>query len=161
MEVPPAPRTPDELQDRRMKAAALFEAGHHTQAEIARLLGTTRQAVNKWHKQWKAGGTQALASRPAGAAPLLEADREHRLLRLLDQGPAAHGWNDQIWTLSRINRLISEHFNVAFADPSGVWRMLQRLGYSWQVPAARAVQRDEEEIAAWCTATWPQAKRPR
>ncbi|GAA2016720.1 hypothetical protein GCM10009799_51110 [Nocardiopsis rhodophaea] len=153
------PRSPEQLEQRRMTAAALFEQGHLSQAAIARLLGVSDQAVSTWHTKWRAGGTQALAARPHGAATLLEADQERHLLRLLDQGPGAHGWDDQRWTLARVNRLIDEHFGVRFADPSGIWRLLRRLGYSWQVPAARAAERDEEEITHWHTEVWPQAKR--
>ncbi|MGW8358316.1 helix-turn-helix domain-containing protein [Streptomyces wedmorensis] len=44
---------------------------------------------------------------------------------------------------------------------SGVWRLLDRLGWSWQVPKVRAVERNEEAIAAWRTETWPAASHPR
>ncbi|MGW1257698.1 helix-turn-helix domain-containing protein [Streptomyces sp. NPDC002513] len=29
---------------------------------------------------------------------------------------------------------------------SGVWRLLDRLGWSWQVPKVRAVERNEEAM---------------
>jgi transposase len=81
------------------------------------------------------------------------------LTTLIAQGPNSHGWEDQRWTLARINRLIGERFGRSYADLSGVWRMLDRLGLSWQVPAARAAERDEEDIAAWRTQVWPRVKR--
>lgn len=39
--------------------------------------------------------------------------------------------------------------------------MLDRLGWFWQALTARAIERDEEEIAAWCTQVWPGTKRER
>ncbi|MEV6332657.1 winged helix-turn-helix domain-containing protein [Streptomyces sp. NPDC051909] len=36
-----------------------------------------------------------------------------------------------------------------------MWRLLDRLGWSWQVPKVRAVECDEGAIAAWCTETAP------
>src|SRR5690606_22904623 len=45
--------------------------------------------------------------------------------------------------------------------PVGVWRMLDRLGWSWQVLAARAAERDEQEVTAWRTRVWPRTKEGR
>ncbi|MFW6638496.1 winged helix-turn-helix domain-containing protein [Nocardiopsis algeriensis] len=151
--------TTQDPQERRMLAAALFEAGQHSQAEIARMLGVSRQAVHKWHNAYKDGGPQALVARRQGADTLLAPEQERQLLGLLDQGPTAHGWDDQHWTLARINRLIDEHFGTCFADLSGVWRMLDRLGRPWQVPATRAAERGEQEVTAWRTRVWPRTKR--
>ncbi|WP_079249472.1 winged helix-turn-helix domain-containing protein [Streptomyces sp. IMTB 2501] len=39
--------------------------------------------------------------------------------------------------------------------------MLDRLGWSRQVPEVRAVERNEEVIAALRTETWPAASPPR
>jgi transposase-like protein len=46
------------------RAAELFVAGVRA-AEVARQLGVSRQAAGRWHAAWKAGGTNALASRAA------------------------------------------------------------------------------------------------
>ncbi len=62
--------------------------------------------------------------------------------------------------MARVNRLIRERFGVGYADPSGVWRMMDRLGLSWQAPAVRADEQNEEDIAAWRDQVWPQVKRP-
>jgi transposase len=53
-------------QARRLRAAELFALGVR-QAEVARQLGVSPQAVSVWHARWKAGGTDALRSRgPTG-----------------------------------------------------------------------------------------------
>src|SRR4051794_24615016 len=39
--------------------------------------------------------------------------------------------------------------------------LLHRLGWSVQVPARRAAERDEERIAAWREEPWPEIKGPR
>jgi hypothetical protein len=41
--------------------AELFAAGAH-QAEVARQLKVSAQAVSVWHARWQAGGTDALHS---------------------------------------------------------------------------------------------------
>lgn len=50
------PRTSEELHDRRMRASALLEVSRHSsQAQIAHLLGVSRQAVHQWHHPWFKG----------------------------------------------------------------------------------------------------------
>ena len=162
MELPlSSPRTPAEYEKRRLVAAQLFDQGELSRAAIARLLGVSRQAVHKWHTAWKNEGPAALAARRRGAEPFLDTDQERALAALLDSGPTEHGWPDQSWTLDRINHLIRERFQVSYADPSGVWRLLRRMGFAHQVPATRAAERDEEEIDRWRTQVWPRTKRAR
>ena len=51
---------------RRLRAAELFALGR-TQAEVARDLGVSRQAVSVWHARFAQGGVDALRSRgPTG-----------------------------------------------------------------------------------------------
>jgi transposase len=77
-----------------------------------------------------------------------------RLRAALEGGPAAWGWDqDQRWTLARVATLIAALFHVRYTL-RGVSYLLHRLGYARQVPAHRAVERDEKAIAAWRTQTW-------
>ncbi|MFE5947636.1 winged helix-turn-helix domain-containing protein [Streptomyces sp. NPDC056480] len=142
-----------------MRAADLFEQGMR-QSKVAEALGVTPQAVSLWRRAWAEGGRQALLSKGPGGSSYLTAGQEGELDGLLRAGPAAYGWDDQRWTLARVGVLIEERFQVRY-EISGVWRLLDRLGWSWQVPRVRAVERNEEEIAAWRTETWPAASHPR
>jgi putative transposase len=141
-----------------MQAADLFEQGVR-QVRVARLLGVSRQAVGQWHAAWQEGGREALVARPNGFRSYLTPQQEQELLCELRLGPSAHGWEGQGWTLSRIARVIDERFGVRFTVP-GVWYLMDRLGWSWQVPKTQAVQRDEEAITAWRTQTWPAVSHP-
>ncbi|MFF3404318.1 winged helix-turn-helix domain-containing protein [Streptomyces sp. NPDC002659] len=104
-------------------------------------------------------GREALLSRGPGGNSYLTAEQERERDGLLRAGPTAYGWGDQRWTLARVGVLIEERFQVAY-EISGGWRLLDRLGWSWQVPNVRVVERDEEAIAAWRTETWPAASHP-
>jgi transposase len=66
----------------------------------------------------------------------------------LGRGPAAHGWEDQRWTLARVQTVIvgTSHVTCSIA---GVWRLLHRHGWSWQSPARRALERDEDAVELW------------
>lgn len=149
-----------ELEARRLAAAALFEQGVR-QIRVAERLGVSRQAVSQWHVAWKAGGAKALSAKHGNitAHRHLTDEQETELLTLLCQGPTAHGWEDERWTLARISRLIEEKYGPTYSLP-GVWLMLKRLGWSWQVPQSRAIQRDEEAITAWRTEVWPAVSHP-
>jgi transposase len=76
---------------------------------------------------------------------------------VLDAGPAAWRWHDQCWTLARIGALVRERFGVDYT-PGGLDVLLHRIGWSVQVPARRAAERDEDAIAAWQEETWPVIK---
>jgi len=80
---------------------------------------------------------------------------------VLEAGPAASGWDeDQCWTLARIAEVIRGRFKVGYTL-AGVDLLLHRIGWSVQVPARRAAERDEARIAAWREETWPVVKEPR
>ena len=113
----------------------------------------------QWRRAWRAGGEAALASKgPGGSACKLDQDQLARLGAALDAGPAASGWDqDQRWTLARVAALITRLFGVAYTL-RGVSYLLHRLGFSPQVPAHRAAERDEAKIAEWRTETWAKVR---
>ena len=77
-----------------------------------------------------------------------------RLRAELDQRPAAHGWaEDQRWTLERVATLTGRLFHVRYTL-RGTSYLLHRIGFTPQVPAHRAAERDEVAIAAWRDMTW-------
>ena len=78
--------------------------------------------------------------------------------RALDAGPAAYGWEqDQRWTLARVAALVMRLFGVSYTL-RGVSFLLHRLGFSPQVPAHRAFERDEDAVAEWRSATWAKVR---
>lgn len=77
----------------------------------------------------------------------------------LEKGPAAHGWvEDQRWTLARISTVIARRFHVRFS-PAQTWRILHQMGWTVQVPARRAAERDEDTVTGWIKETWPRVER--
>ncbi|WP_449066609.1 IS630 family transposase [Planomonospora algeriensis] len=138
----------------RLYACDLFANGF-APAQVARILRVSEKSAYAWRKTWRTGGRAALASTGAGGAVCKLDDAQlARLDAELRRGPAAHGWSDQRWTLARIARLIGELFGVSYTL-RGLDYLLHRLGWSVQVPAHRAIERDEERIAAWVAQVWP------
>src|SRR4051795_8484154 len=144
----------------RREAGEWIEEGA-TDREVAARFRVTRMSANRWRRALADGGRAGLASKGAGGAHCrLNPAQLDELAALLDAGPAAWGWADQCWTLPRIAAVVHERFGVDYTLP-GVDLLLHRLGWSVQVPARQAAERDEEQITAWRKETWPQIKRPR
>ena len=141
----------------RLAAAEMIEAGAGDR-EIARYFRVSRMSVNRWRRALAAGGRQALASKGAGGAKckLTEA-QVAELEAVLDAGPAAAGYLDQCWTLARVADQVWRRFGVEYTL-AGMDVLLHRIGWSVQVPARRAAERDEEKIARWREDTWPVIK---
>ncbi|WP_369384064.1 transposase [Streptomyces sp. cg36] len=143
----------------RMEAAGMFAAGQDN-AQVAKLLRVSVRSVQRWRRSWQRGGDTALRSRGSAARPKLGQAQVVALEEELAKGPVAHGWGDQTWTLARIKTLIGRRFHKTMTL-SSIARMLHRNGFSHQVPARRALERDEERVSGWVKDTWPQVEAPR
>jgi transposase len=143
----------------RLQAAGWFARDEGNQV-IARQLRVSVRSVQRWRKAWDNGGPQALRSKGPASLPVLSDDQFAVLERELARGPAAHGWPDQKWTLPRIKTVIGRRFHRSYTIP-GVAALLHRHHWSWQAPARRAIERDEQAVTGGVKQTWPQAKTPR
>jgi transposase len=95
---------------------------------------------------------------PGGGACKLGKDQLARLGAALDAGPAACGWDcDQRWTLARVAALVTRLFGVDYTL-RGVSCLLHRLGFTPQIAAHRAAERDEDAIAEWRSQTWAKVR---
>jgi len=142
----------------RLQAAEMF--AHDADArEIAQSLRVSTKSVYQWRRAWRAGGEAALASKGPGGNPCkLGEDQVAQLRAALQAGPAAYGWKqDQRWTLARVTDLIGRLFGVDYTL-RGVSYLLHRLGFSPQVPVHRALERNEDAVAEWRTATWAKVR---
>jgi transposase len=142
----------------RLAAAELIEAGA-SDREVAGRFRVTRMSANRWRRALAAGGRAALASKGAGGAKCkLTGPQLRELETVVDAGPAVRGWDeDQCWTLARITEVVRRRFGVDYTL-AGMDLLLHRIGWSVQVPARRAAERDEARIAAWREETWPVVK---
>lgn len=148
----------DELEKRRLKAAALFDKGQ-SQAEVRRKLNISPQSASRWYAAWQRGGKTALkkAGR-AGRKPRLQPLDLVRLEAELQRGPEALGYVTQLWTLPRVAELIQKRFGIKY-HPGHVTRILQALGWSCQKPARQALERDEAKVRHWKRYRWPHIKK--
>ena len=161
----PAHLTSEQLEERRLAAAALLRQGRLSQAQIARQLGVSRASVCRWAATLAQQGRRGLKARPIprpipGRTPRLDEKTWARLGRLLDRGAVAAGFPTERWTLTRIAALIARVFQVHY-HPRYLERPLKAHGFSVQRPATRAKERDELVIAVWPKRDWVALKKRR
>jgi len=142
----------------RLAAAEMIESGA-SDREVARRFRVSRMSANRWRRALAGGGREALATKGAGGAKCkLTLAQLAELGVVLDAGPAVWGWDeDQCWTLARITDLVRRRFRVQYTL-AGMDLLLHRIGWSVQVPARRAAERDEAAVTSWKLETWPVIK---
>jgi len=141
-----------------MRAVALLERGMGV-CDVARVVGVWPGSVSKWKQAYEQGGKEALRAKPhPGRKARMTGEQKKELLGLLAQGPRAHGYKTELWTLQRVADVIQKHYRVAY-HPSQVWRILREQEWSCQKPERRARERDEEAVARWRCEDWPRIKK--
>jgi transposase len=147
------------MQERRMRAADLFEQGV-IPAEVARQVGVSHQIVSDWRGAWRRSGRDGLrGAGRAGRLPKLSRDQLAQVEVELIKGAEANGYVNDVWTLQRVAEVIERVTGVAY-HPAHVWSLLRHeLKWSWQRPARRATERNDEAIHQWVNKRWPALKK--
>lgn len=144
---------------RRLRAWELAQAGWQ-QKNIAAALGVSEGAVSQWLKRAREEGPQALEQRRPGSgrkARLSQAQLE-RLPEILARGAVHYGFTGEVWTRSRVARVIQQTFGVQYT-PRHVGRLLQQIQWTPQKPVTRATQRDEAAIARFSEERWEELEK--
>ena len=142
-----------------MRAWELAQAGWQ-QKDIAAALGVSGGAVSQWLKRAREEGPQALEQRRPGSgrkARLSQAQLE-RLPEILARGAVHYGFSGEVWTRSRVARVIQQTFGVQYT-PRHVGRLLQQIQWTPQKPVTRATQRDEVAIARFSEERWEELEK--
>ena len=151
--------TPEYLQQRRVRAIAMIQAGHGT-TDVARRLMVDPRSVRRWKADYRRGAS-GLGARPASGRPPKLIGKERRMLRkLLLKGAKANGYRTELWTCPRIAKLIERKFGVGY-HVDHLPRLLRGLGFSCRKPARRAKERDAEAIRRWVAVDRPRTKKRR
>lgn len=142
-----------------MRAADLFEQGV-IPAEIARQVGVSHQIVSDWRATWRRAGRAGLrGAGRAGRLPKLTREQLAQVEVELAKGAEANGYPTDLWTLKRVAEVIERQTGVRY-HPARVWHLLRYgLGWSWQRPARRATERNDEAVQRWVRQRWPRLKK--
>lgn len=151
------------LEERRLEARRLLQAGHLSHAATARQMGLSRTAVSKWAMQLRRsqGELKSLRNRRVpGRPPRPTTDQWQDLLQVLSRGALQAGFDTDRWTLRRIRTLMLVEFSVEY-HAHYLARRLKALGWSPQHPAVYAREQDDALVHAWLTHDWPCIKKRR
>lgn len=160
--LPDARQLPDVvLEALRLRAIRGCQVGF-TQADVADLLGLSRETVSRWWAAFVAGGLDAIphdrTGRPRGSGRSLDDSQSQRLQRLIDGNtPEELGIASPLWTRRAVQRLILKE--CGFHMPARtVGEYLRRWGYTVQRPARRTRKQSPREVRRWLRQTYPAIK---
>lgn len=142
------------LEHLRKQAIKLWKEDKKVK-DIAHDFGVGLTAVYNWINTYKRKGLYGLNMRKApGARPKLSREETKTLLNMLKKTADNYGFEYPLWDCKRITQLIKEKFGKEIHF-SNVWRLLQKLGLSTQLPQRRAKERDEKAVLEWIKRVWP------
>lgn len=157
----PSKLTPEQNEERRMEGGRLLHEGNLSHAEIARRLGVSRSAVSQWAQQIKQRrrGLKGLKRiKPKGRQAYLTDSQWQKVLRDLQRGAQSFGYEDERWTLARIQRLIADRYGVSY-NTNYLSEKLRKSGWSVQQPVRVAREREEALVRQWLQEHWPRIKK--
>jgi transposase len=157
----PSKLTPEQIEERRLEGGRLLREGQLSKAKIARRLGVSRSAVSQWAQQMKQRrrGLKGLKrSKPVGARPYLTAAQWRKVLRDLQRGAQVFGYEDERWTLGRIQRLIVQQYGVSY-NTNYLSEKLHKSGWSVQQPLRVAREQEQALVSEWLLEHWPRIKK--
>jgi transposase len=148
----------DVLEALRLRAINGRERGF-TEADLADLLGVSRETVCRWWSAYTTHGLDALphdrTGRPLGSGRLLSEEQAGRVQRLLDEkSPEDLGIPAPLWNRRAVRDLIRKECGVLLAVRT-VGRYLGRWGYTAKKPSRHAKKQDPEEVRQWLEETYP------
>ena len=149
--------TADELERRRTQAVQAVADGE-ARTTVAKVLGVHVKTVSRWVRAARQPGGLAAKIHPGPTPGLTDADLK-RLAELLLRGAKAHGWHNELWTATRVARLIEREFHLDY-HPEHVRAILKRrLGWTSQKPRRKARERNDKEVARWVGDEFPRIVR--
>ncbi len=150
--------SPEVLRERRRRAFALLDEGLSLN-QVAHRIGCHPSSVMRWRdaREKRGDGAFEVGASP-GRPPKLSRREKKRLVKLLLKGPMAYGYRTDLWTCERVAKLIRREFRVRY-HRHHVARLLRQLGWSYQKPERRALERDEAAINRWKRKEWPRIKK--
>jgi transposase len=131
-----------------------------TEADLAELLGVSRETVSRWWSAYAQGGLDALphdrTGRPPGSGRSLSDEQARRLRDLIDtHTPEELGGTAPLWSRPAVRDLIRSEFGIDLAART-VGEYLRRWGYTAKRPRRHARRQDPEEVRVWLEETYPQ-----
>ena len=110
----------DALEVLRLRALRGVELGF-TEAQMADVLGVTRDTISRWWTAYTSGGLDALpherSGRPLGSGRFLSDQQASRIRSLIDENtPEELGIASALWTRRAVRELILKELHIELAE---------------------------------------------
>ena len=147
----------DVREQLRYRAIELRKKGWQVN-EIAESSGIHPGSVSRWFTKYRTKGKISLASTKSTGRPRrLSLDETKTLLELLKKSACEYGYENPLWTVKRVSKLIHDKFHKKL-NITNTWRLLRKLGLTNQKPERRARQMNLRRVTYWFKTTWPHIK---
>jgi transposase len=146
------------LEALRLRALRGCELGF-SEADIADLLGVSRETVSRWWSAYTTGGLDALPSdrtgRPRGSGRTLTDEQARSIQRQVDsRSPEDLGIPSPLWSRRAVRDLIRKELGISMPVRT-VGEYLRRWGYTAKRPRRHAREQDPEEVRHWLEEAYP------
>jgi len=126
-------------------------------------MGIERAVVSKWMRWWRDGSWEGLKDRRrgrlAGEQQSLQPWQQGVIVNLIkEKHPDQLQLPGFLWTSDAVMELIDQRFGIRLA-PRTVRRYLANWGFTPQVPAKQALERDPEAVKEWLEVAYPKIVR--
>ena len=130
--------------------------------EAANIFGVERAVVSKWMRRWRDGGWEGLEERRrgrrSGEQQALKPSQQGVIVQLIkEKNPNQLQLPGFLWTRDAVMELIDQRFGIRLAVRT-VGDYLRAWGFTPQVPARRALERDPEAVKQWLEVRYPEIR---
>ncbi len=123
-------------------------------SEISKVLHVNRRTVYSWRVR-KENNVGYENIKQKGAKSRLSEDQKKQLKKILEDGASQYGYDTDLWTLKRIAEIIEHEFHVHY-NTTYIWQILDRMGYSAQMPLATAMEKNQDYVNEWLKNEYPE-----
>lgn len=143
---------------RKLAVQRVFDG--ESAANVTRCLGLGSTTIFRWLRIAREKGIAALCPKIRTGRNRTLSDLEELEIKrwVIGGDPRQYGFDFGLWTRQIIADLILDRFDVELS-PSGVGKILRRLGLTPQKPLRRAYERDEEAVKEWVSNVYPRVKK--
>lgn len=126
---------------------------------VALAFGVSRLTIYRWLDRFEKDGSEGLERKPGSGRPRkLEEMTEEELKSIVLHAASDFGFENDLWTVGRLRRVIREQYEIDLSDNT-VWRRLREAGLTYQKPEREYFEIDEAARAAWLADDVPKIRQ--
>lgn len=142
---------------RRRAVDAVIEG--MTKTAVASAYGVDRKTVFRWVDKFHDSGEDALLRKAGSGRPRkLEDLTDDEIRKIVLAGAIAYGFETDLWTASRLRRVITDEFCIPLSKNT-IWRRLRDAGLTYQKPEREYYEIDEATRKKWLRYEVPKIRR--